>query len=61
MVSICFGSQQVSGGRMLYVKVFCWGLIWKEGPEVWEQKVKRAFKQEENSLSWLLGMLARPC
>lgn len=46
---------------MMYVKAFCRGFIWKEGPEVWEQKVKRAFKQEENSLPSLVRMLASPC
>lgn len=46
---------------MIYIKAFCWGLIWKEGPEVWQQKVKRAFKQEENSLPSLVGMLANLC
>lgn len=61
MASVCFGSQKVSGGRMIYIKAFCWGLIWKEGPEVWQQKVKRAFKQEENSLPSLVGMLANLC
>lgn len=43
------------------VKMFCWELIWKEGPEVWEQEVRRRFKQEENSLSPSVGMLGSPC
>lgn len=45
----------------MYVKAFWWGLIWKEGPEVWEQKAKRVFKQEENSLPSLMGVLMSLC
>lgn len=45
---------------MMYVKAFWWGLIWKKGLEVWEQKVKRMFKKEENSLPSLVGTLASP-
>lgn len=39
------------------VEMFCWELIWKEGPEVWEQEVTRAFRQEEILMFPLVGML----